>query len=103
MKPIRFSNIFDNLSFPEKGESFETLLKEKKLTIERILSTSIIEKEVMIQEEDEWCIMIEGEATLLIAGQKRHLKRGDYCFIPAQTAHRVLDVKEKSIWLALHF
>ena len=57
---------------------------------------------MMIQEDDEWFIMISGLATIEIDNEKVVLKSGDYCFVERKTAHRLIDVKEGTIWLAVH-
>lgn len=97
------SNIYTAIDIPDRGEKFETLLEKKNVTIKRILSSADIEQQVMIQEEDEWFIMIEGAALIMIDKEKRELQKGDYCFIKAGTAHQILFVKEGTIWLAVHF
>ncbi len=95
-------NIFENSTSPNKGECFETLLQKKNVTIKRIISSKEIDSEVMIQEEDEWFIMIEGRASMRIGSEEIVLKSGDYCFIEAQKIHQVLSVEEGSIWLAVY-
>ncbi len=96
------SSIFNNANPPKEGESFETLLQNKNVTIKRIISSSKIDQEIMIQDEDEWFILISGAATLMIEGKKVTLKSGDYCTVPRKTPHRLIEVKEGTIWLAVH-
>ena len=96
------SSIFDNSHPPKEGEVFETLLEKKNVTIKRILSSSKIDQEVMIQEEDEWFIVISGSATIVIEDEKIVLACGDYCFVSRKTVHRLIDVEEGTIWLAVH-
>ncbi len=96
------NSIFKNSKPPIVGESFETLLEKKNVTIKRIVSSSKIDQEVMIQEEDEWFIMISGEATIMIEDEHVALKSGDYCFVKRKTVHKLIKVKEGTIWLAVH-
>ena len=96
------SSIFKNANPPVVGETYEILLKKKNVTIKRIISSSKIDQETMIQEDDEWFIVILGEATIMIENEKVVLKSGDYCTILRKTEHRVIDVKEGTIWLAVH-
>ncbi len=102
MIPLNCSNIYHDSTPPSEGERFERLLKKKNVEILRIVSSSTLDQEVMCQEEDEWFIMIEGSATIMIGEETKMLVKGDYCFIEAKQAHQVLHVQEGSIWLAVH-
>jgi cupin 2 domain-containing protein len=103
MRAMHCFNIYDKVEIPQEGEAFLTLLKERDITIKRIVSSEKIDHHIMVQEEDEWFIMIEGEAEILIDDKKSYLKRGDYCFIAARTPHQLCSIKRGSIWLAVHF
>lgn len=93
---------FYNYTIPEKNETFETLLAYKNIKIIRIVSSDQIEEKEYCQIEDEWVIVLEGEATLIVGGEKKCLRRGDSLFIPAQTNHRVTATKSGTLWLAVH-
>ena len=96
-------NIHKNLQVPmPKEEIFTTLLNHKNIKIEFISSNSIKNGALYIQEEDEWVILLEGEATLEVEQTAHTLKSGDYLFIPAQVEHRVLFTNKKTLWLAVH-
>jgi cupin 2 domain-containing protein len=96
-------NIYKNLQMPTfKEEIVTTLLTRKNIKIEFINSNSIKNGTIYIQEEDEWVILLEGEATLEVAQITHTLKNGDYLFIPAKVEHRVLFTNEKALWLAVH-
>jgi cupin 2 domain-containing protein len=64
---------------PKNGEDFTTLLEHKNIKIIRIVSSDQIEPIEYIQDEDEWVVIIEGEAILF-----------------------VLKIKDGTIWLAIH-
>jgi len=87
---------------PESGETFTTLLEHKNIKINRIVSASNVESIEYIQEEDEWLVLIEGEATLLVNKEEKMLQKGDTLFISAKTPHRVLKTVEGTVWLTLH-
>lgn len=89
-------------TIPESGEAFDTLLEHKNIKIIRIVSSDKLEEKVYCQAEDEWVIILEGEATLVVNDKKRHLKKGDSLFIPAQANHRVVTAKNGTLWLAVH-
>jgi len=94
-------NIFDYDS-PESGENFTTLFEHKNIKINRIVSASDIEPVEYIQEEDEWLVLLEGEATLLLDDKKTILTKGETLFIPAKTPHRVLKAEAGTLWLTVH-
>jgi len=94
-------NLFDAIA-PQKGETFTTLLKHKNIKINRIVSSSNVEPIEYNQEEDEWLVLLEGEATLLIDKQEEVLTKGETLFIPAKTPHTVLKTSSGTVWLTVH-
>jgi len=94
-------NIFDTIT-PKHGETFITLLEHKNIKINRIVSSSNIKPVEYIQEEDEWLVLLEGEATLLINNEEKVLIKGETLFIPANVPHTVLKTKSSTIWLTVH-
>jgi cupin 2 domain-containing protein len=91
-----------NYLIPQSGETISTLLAHKNIKINRIVSSADVEPVEYIQEEDEWLVLIEGEATLLLEKKKKILSKGDTLFIPAKTPHEVLKTKEGTVWLTVH-
>ncbi len=96
------NNFFENLNIPEEDENFETLLKCKNIIIERIVSSDNIKPKEYKQEQDEWVILMKGNAEIEVDGKKFILNEGDYIFIPSKTSHRVLKTEKGTIWLAVH-
>jgi len=94
-------NLFDYTT-PEKGETFTTLLKHKNIQINRIVSSDQLEEKTYIQDEDEWVIVLEGEAVLQIEEARKRLIKGDTLLIPAKTPHTVLSTQQGTLWLAIH-
>ena len=94
-------NFYDCIT-PKSGETFTTLLEHKNIKINRIVSSNSIEPVEYLQDEDEWLVVIEGEATLQVKNEKKILSKGDTLFIPAKTPHQVLDTKENTVWLTVH-
>ena len=99
-----FGNLFTDLSFPSEGEVFEDLLRCGRLQIERILSSDSPDAGLYDQAQDEWVCLLQGEARLWVDGEEVRLRAGDYRFIPAHTAHRVLETSSEPpcLWLAVH-
>ncbi len=101
-------NLFDAIPAELPDERFEALLERPGLRLERILSRghATAEGEWYDQERDEWVLLLQGEAGLLIEGEERprHLHAGDYLLLPAHRRHRVEWTSgDGCIWLALHF
>lgn len=94
-------NLYDT-STPQSGEALTTLLAHKNIRINRIVSSEDVEAAEYLQEEDEWLVLLEGKATLLLADQERTLTKGETLFIPSMTPHRVLDTQRGTLWLTVH-
>lgn len=95
-------NLFADATSPVEGERFETILKHRNLVIERILSSAAITPSEYVQAQDEWVLLAHGEAEMQVAGKPVVLAAGDYLFLPAGVPHRVMQVSEGAIWLAVH-
>ena len=94
-------NIYDTI-VPKSGETFTTLLEHKNIKINRIVSSSDVEPIEYKQEEDEWLVLLEGEATLLVDKKEEILTKGETLFIPAKTPHTVLKTSSGTVWLTAH-
>ena len=94
-------NIYDYIT-PKSGETFTTLLEHKNIKINRIVSSNELNETEYIQEEDEWLVLLEGEATLLLDQAIKTLTKGESLFIPSKTRHRVLSTQDGTIWLTVH-
>jgi len=94
-------NILDYTT-PKTSETFTTLLEHKNIKIIRIVSSDQIEPIEYIQDEDEWVVVIEGAARLLLEDEEKVLKKGDTLFIPSKTPHTILKTSHGTVWLAMH-
>jgi len=94
-------NIYNYIT-PKIGESFTTLLEHKNIKINRIVSSSEVVPVEYIQEEDEWLVLLEGEATLFINNEEKILTKGKTLFIPAKVPHQVLKTTAGTVWLTIH-
>lgn len=91
---------------PEE-ETFEPLLPDAGVLIERILSTGQASPpgHWYDQERDEWVVLLQGRAKLAWEdGRGRELGPGDHVFLPAHERHRVewTSREPPCIWLAVH-
>ncbi len=98
------ANLFTGLPTLEEGEFFEELCRQGRVRIERILSSASPDPLLYDQEQDEWVLLLEGQAVLELGGKGITLNPGDYLFIPAHTPHRVLETRPAPhcLWLAIH-
>ena len=94
-------NIYDYIT-PQTGEDFTTLLEHKNIKINRIVSSAELDEKIYLQEEDEWLVLLEGEAILLLDKNEIILAKGDTLFIPSNTPHQVLRTKSGTLWLTVH-
>jgi len=86
-------------------ETFTSLQERPGVRIERIDSHGQASPEGFWydQPEDEWVLLVQGEAVLEISGQPPlNLKSGDHLFIPAHVHHRVASTSADALWLAVH-
>lgn len=95
-------NLFSDALAPPAGERFDTLLSQRNLVVERIVSSAAITAQEYVQAQDEWVLLVAGEAELLVAGEPVALKPGDYLFLPAGVAHSVRRTSPGALWLAVH-
>lgn len=99
MKP---GNVFEDASPPGAGERFDELLRHRNLVVERIVSSANITPSVCVQSQDEWVVLIRGEAEIEVAGEAVVLKCGDHMFLPSGTTHIVKSASAGALWLAVH-
>jgi len=96
------ANLFTKANPPPEGERFDELLRHRNLLIERIVSSAVITPQEYVQPQDEWVLLVQGEAVLRVDGASVALKAGDYLFLPAGTPHTVERTSEGAMWLAVH-
>lgn len=95
-------NLFAGSKTPATGETFEALLEHRNLVVERILSSDGPKSGVYVQTQDEWVVLLRGEAVLQLHDSRVELCPGDYVFIPAGTSHSVEKTSGEALWLAVH-
>jgi len=94
------------LEWTGEEEFSETLLSTESLLIERILSRGHVSPKGSWydQEEDEWVLLLQGNATLVFEdGSSLMLRGGDSVFLPAHRRHRVDYTSSDPccVWLAI--
>ncbi len=104
---MKRSNIFKNIPSELKEEVFQKILETSEFTLERIISYghSSPKSGWYEQTENEWVLLLEGEAVVSFEDKDVRLCKGDYINIPALTKHKVSWTKPEveTVWLALHY
>jgi cupin 2 domain-containing protein len=88
-------------SAPGEGERVVELARFGGLTVEQILSGALPEPVSFDQDFDEWVLLLEGRARLLVDGEEVELESGEWLLLPAGCPHTVVETQPGSIWLAL--
>ena len=98
-------NVYDALPDETRDELVSAILSGENIRIERIVSTGQISPEGFWydQEEDEWTLLIMGEAELRFKDKIIKMVAGDSVFIPAHTLHRVekTSIEPPCIWICV--
>jgi cupin 2 domain-containing protein len=55
------------------------------------------------QAEDEWVVLLAGEARLDVDGTRVDLAPGEWLFLPAGVPHTLVETEPGTSWLAVHF
>ncbi|DAB37856.1 MAG: hypothetical protein A2023_03395 [Sulfuricurvum sp. GWF2_44_89] len=98
---ITLNNLYHTETPVPNSEIFTTLFQNRTLKIESIRSRLKTQGEIYNQQEDEWVVLLIGEATLVVNEQRLTLSAGDYCFIPRHTRHQVLSTSSDALWLGV--
>ena len=85
-------------------EQFFELLNHKNVRINKIVSPPNFQSEEFCQEDDEFVLLIQGEAGLQVEEQIHALKTGATLFIKKGQKHKILSTSanQDTIWLAVH-
>jgi len=100
-------NIFENILIDKKNEEFKEILKNENLRIERIVSNGQKSNDGFWyeQKENEFVLILEGDAQIEFEDEVVDLKKGDFLNIVANRKHRVkyTSKEELTIWLAIFY
>lgn len=104
---VKVENLLAKLPAAKRAEAFTELLKRPGIRVERIVSRgqSTPEAEPMVQDWDEWVLLLEGAAGLRIEDSDEvRLGPGDHLWIAAGRKHWVTwTAKDRAtVWLAVH-
>ena len=97
-------NIFDVKNIDKTKEIVEILKENENVRIEKIISTGQT-TEWMKQEQEEFVMLIQGEAIIEYENKKQELRAGDTVIIKKNEKHRVAYTSESPccIWLCVFY
>lgn len=101
------NNLFDNIPSSLPNELLETLYQSGEVKIERIVSRGHSSEEGFWydQDEDEFVVLLSGQATLRFESPDSliDLKAGDFLTIKKHQKHRVesTSTNPECVWLAV--
>lgn len=104
---MKRNNILKDILIDKSKEEFTDILNSENVRIERIVSNGQTSPDEFwyCQEENEFVLVLEGNAILEFDDKDIELKKGDYIDIKAGLRHRVkyTSNKETTIWLAVFY
>jgi len=103
----KVENLLASLPAAKRAEAFTELLSRRGIRLERIVSRGQATPEdvPMVQEADEWVLLLEGEARMRVEDSNEvTLEPGDHLLIAAGQKHWVTHTAKDraTVWLALH-
>ena len=102
---ITARNIFTSAGAPPGLEQCLTLLESARVRVERIVSNAHSSPAGFWydQPEDEWVMVLRGQATLEFNdGESVAMRAGDHVTIAGHVRHRVSETDAETVWLAVH-
>jgi cupin 2 domain-containing protein len=87
---------------PTEGERTHALYARPGLAIEQILSGRLPSPVAYEQDGDEWVVVLDGQAKMLVSGRAITLEAGDWLLLPAGVPHTLLETAPGTNWLAVH-
>ncbi|MDU2559013.1 MULTISPECIES: cupin domain-containing protein [Anaerococcus] len=92
-------NLFDRIKFSDLEEVEEGIFENDRVRALRTMSLNQV-TDFMVQDEDEFVILMDGFASIETESEVVRMKKGDFLFIPKGLRHRVID-QDKAIWFCL--
>mgnify|MGYP000565376680 CR=1 FL=1 len=101
------SNIFENIIVDKNKEQFFELLKHENVRVEKIVSNgqTTPSQEWYDQDENEFILLLEGDAVIEFKDKEVTLLKGDYLIIEKHIRHRVkyTNTSKPTVWLAVFY
>jgi cupin 2 domain-containing protein len=95
-------SFFESLPPARGTERFDVLYERQGVKIERIVSSGSQPAQAYCQSQDEWVLLLRGQAEMRLDGETLSLHEGECIRLPANVPHEVLSTTENALWLAVH-
>ena len=92
-------DLLDNLKFSKEEEVEEKVYEDEKVRVLRTMSLDQV-TDFMIQDEDEFVVLMEGKASIETDREVMEMKKGDFLFIEKGLRHRVID-QDRALWFCI--
>jgi cupin 2 domain-containing protein len=102
MTGINRGRLLQATDAPALGEQGVEIAQIGGVVVEQILSGVLASPVAYDQLEDEWVVVLSGDAVLEIGDERLDLTTGDWVLLPARLPHRLLETRPGTSWLALH-
>ncbi|HST17559.1 MAG TPA: cupin domain-containing protein [Gaiellaceae bacterium] len=99
---FRRGRLEDGSVAPLAGERLAELARLADVRIEQILSGELEEPVSFDQAHDEWVVLLDGGATMIVDGDQFELRPGDWLLLPAGCPHTVVETQPGTSWVAVH-
>ena len=104
---MKLNNIFAEIPDELDNELMEVLQQSDNIKIQRIVSKGQISPETgwYDQQQNEWVIVIKGEAVITFEQTEVAMQAGSYINIPAHTKHKVSWTHPdlETVWLVVYY
>jgi mannose-6-phosphate isomerase-like protein (cupin superfamily) len=86
---------------PTHGELVRPVASVNGVDVAQILSGRLDAPVDYLADVDEWVVVLEGRASLEVAGEPVELRAGEWVLLPAGTPHRLVDTAPGTNWLTV--
>src|SRR5579875_80530 len=98
----RFGRLAPSSSAPARGERESTVVQNQTVAVRQVLSGELAAPAAFLGDQDEWALVVHGEAWLEVGGAVHQMGPGDWAWLPAGTPHRLLRAKPGTSWVTVH-
>jgi cupin 2 domain-containing protein len=102
MTDVQRGRLLQTTDAPVLGEHTVEIAQIGGVVVEQILSGALPAPVAFDQPDDEWVVVLSGDAVLEIAEERVVLTTGDWVLLPARLPHRLIETRPGTTWLALH-
>jgi len=104
---MKLNNIFAEIPDELDNELMQVLQQSDNIKIQRIVSKGQVSPETgwYDQQQNEWVIVIKGEAVITFEQTEVAMQAGSYINIPAHTRHKVSWTHPdlETVWLVVYY